>query len=141
MACARDINYQNPNGTQAITKLNNSLKCLLRNKRSYPSFAPQINNLSITQSSQGLYTLVYINGTNFFPQCYGSTFVNFGQYTNLPITFYSSFNISFVVPLNATIGSYNVRVVNIYNSNFSPAINQTYPGKPNYSNSITYNIS
>ena len=102
---------------------------------------PTINNLSVYNSSPGAYSLVNINGGNFLPQCYGNTFVNFGPYKSLPITFYSSFNISFVVPINAPVGFYNVTVVNVYNSNFSPAINQTSPGILTYSNSILYDVS
>lgn len=67
--------------------------------------------------------------------------MNFGSFTNIQITFYSSFNISFVVPVNATAGTYDVTVVNIYNSNFSPAVNNSYAGIPNYSNSFTFTVS
>jgi hypothetical protein len=145
MACTRDSNYQNARGTTPITnqslfrRIQNSK--YRQNKSINPSFAPTINNLSVYNNSPGAYSLVNINGGNFLPQCYGNTFVNFGPYKSLPITFYSSFNISFVVPENAPIGFYNVTVVNVYNSNFSPAINQTYPGTLTYSNSITYEIS
>lgn len=100
----------------------------------YPSFNPIINSLSNYTCFAGIYSIVYINGTNFLP----STFVNFGTFENLPITFYSSFNISFVVPFNANAGNYNIVVVNIYNGNFSPSINISYPGNLNYSNSISY---
>ena len=105
----------------------------------YPSFNPILNSLSITSSSAGGYSLVYVNGSNFLPN--GTTFIKFGNYGYLPITYNSSFNLSFVVPLNATPGNYNVQVVNIYNGNFSPEVNQSYPGNLNFSNSITYMIS
>ena len=131
MACTRNSNYQNSNGTVPNTTIIIPQKFL-----GYPSFNPIINNLSSNLSSFGIYSQVYINGSNF----QGTSFVNFGPYKNLPIIFYSSFNISFVVPLNAPIGSYNVIVVSIYNGNFSPQINTSYPGNQNYSNSITYNI-
>jgi len=137
MACTRDINSQNPNATQPNTTVARGLKY----KAGFPSFTPVINTLSVTTSVAGVYTLVYINGSNFIPPCNGVTYINFGDYKNIPITFYSSFNISFVVPLNATKGKYNIVVVNVYNSNFSPSVNQSYPGIPNYSNSITYTIT
>ena len=143
MACTRHNNYQNANGTQPITNrsiLRRASQNCKRNNRSYPSFAPVIYNLSVLSSCVGAYSLVNIDGANFLPPAYGTTYVNFGQYTNLPITFYSSFNISFVVPLNAPPGNYAVTVVNVYNGNFSPAINQTYPGNLVYSNSITYTL-
>jgi hypothetical protein len=143
MACTRHNNYQNANGTQPITNraiLRRASQSCKRNKTSYPNFAPVIYNLSVLSSCPGAYSLVNIDGANFLPPSYGTTYVNFGQYTNLPITFYSSFNISFVVPLTAPPGNYAVTVVNVYNGNFSPAINQTYPGNLVYSNSITYTI-
>ena len=132
MACTRDINYQNSNGT-VIDTIRRRIR---KYTNFYPSFNPIINNLSSTLSLFGIYSQVYINGSNF----QGTAFVNFGTYKNLPIIFYSSFNISFVVPINASVGSYNVTVVNVYNGNFSPQINTSYPGIQNYSNSITYNI-
>jgi len=104
-----------------------------------PSFTPIINNLSVTSSIAGQYSLVYINGNNFFTNAI--TYINFGSYTNIPITFYSSFNISFVVPLNATAGNYNVVAVNIYNGQFSPSVKYTYSGNLKYSNSINYTLS
>jgi uncharacterized protein (TIGR03437 family) len=85
--------------------------------------------------------MVYIDGSNFFPPTNGITYVNFGNYTNLPVIFYSSFNISFVVPLNAGAGNYTVTVVNIYNGNFSLQVNTSYPGIPNYSNSVVYTLT
>lgn len=144
--CTRDISYQNPNGTTPVTNLsiynktnNNFTGCA--NRQIYPSFAPTINGLSVTTSVAASYSLVYMSGTNFLPPCYGNTYVKFGSFKELPISFYTSTNISFVVPLNAGPGSYNVQVVNIYNGNFSPSVNQSYPGIPNYSNSITYTIT
>jgi hypothetical protein len=132
MACTRDTNYQNSQGTVIDT----IRRRIQKYTNFYPSFNPIIYNLSITNSKLKIYSQVYINGSNF----QGTAFVNFGPYKNLPIIFYSSFNISFVVPINAPIGSYNVIVVNVYNGNFSPQINTSYPGNQNYSNSITYNI-
>jgi len=102
----------------------------------YPSFTPIIYTLSVTESMPGQYSLVYIFGENFFPS--GTTYVNFGSFTNIPITFYSSNNISFVVPINAGKGTYNVVVVNIYNGNFSPPVKYSYPGILNYSNAVPY---
>jgi len=145
MACARDTNIQlSPDYANYLNKyLSNSSKnhnCR-KYKSVYPSFTPTINSLSVTNSVHGTYSNVMINGSNFLPPCYGTTYVNFGSFKKLPIIFYSTSNISFVVPLNAVIGSYNVQVVNIYNGNFSPSVNQSYAGNPNFSNSITYNLS
>ena len=144
--CTRDSTYQNRSATQPITNrtiINKNItgtNCRL-SKSFYPSFSPTISTLSVITSVNGNYSLVYILGSNFLPPCYGTTYVNFGNFKQLPITFYSPFNISFVVPLNAPPGIYNVIVVNLYNGNFSPAVNQSYPGNPNNSNSITYTIT
>jgi len=104
----------------------------------YPSFTPSIINLSLTQTAVGEFALVYIFGYNFFKN--GTTYVNFGGYKNIPITYYSSSNISFVVPADVSVGSYDVVVVNIYNGNFSTPVNYSYPGVLNYSNSFSYKI-
>lgn len=104
----------------------------------YPSFTPILNSLSVNTSATGVYSLVYINGSNFLPN--GTTFVKFGSWGYLPVTYYSSFNLSFVVPGDAPAGAYNVQVVNLYNGNFSPPVNQTYAGNLNFSNSIQYTL-
>jgi hypothetical protein len=111
----------------------------LRNKGFLPSFTPNLSSLSVTTSSSGAYSLVYVNGSNFLPN--GTTFIQFGGLGYLPVTYYSSFNLSFVVPLNAIPDNYVVKVVNLYNGNFSPEVNQSYPGNLNFSNSITYTIT
>ena len=105
----------------------------------YPSFNPILNNLSVTSSSAGSYSVVYVNGSNFLPN--GTTFVKLGNFGYIPVIYNSSFNLSFVVPLNVTPGNYNVQVVNLYNGNFSPQVNQSYPGNLSFSNSITYTIT
>jgi hypothetical protein len=105
----------------------------------YPSFTPTLGSLSVNSSAAGSYSLVYVTGSNFLPN--GTTFIKFGNYGYLPVTYYSSFNISFVVPLTATVGNVNVQVVNLYNGNFSPPVNQSYSGNLNYSNSLIYTIT
>jgi hypothetical protein len=144
MANVKNNNIQNIDefGNYIIDSLLNNTKTnnCRKYKSFYPSFAPTINSLSITSSISGKYKNVMINGSNFLPPCYGTTYVNFGIYKNLPITFYTTFNASFIVPLNAIRGSYNVQVVNIYNGNFSPSVNQSYQGNPNFSNSIIYTL-
>jgi hypothetical protein len=70
----------------------------------------------------------------------GTTFIKFGNYGYLPVTYYSSFNLSFVLPLDAVPGNYSVSIVNLYNGNFSSPVNQTYPGVLNFSNTITYTL-
>ena len=105
----------------------------------YPTFKPELYNLSETTSAYGSYVLVYINGSNFLPN--GTTFIKFGEFGYLPATYYSSFNLSFVVPINAIPGNYQVSVVKLYNGNFSPQVNQSYPGNLVFSQPIVYTIT
>jgi len=107
----------------------------------YPNFNPSIYSISLDYNYYGYYTVVYITGKNFLPPSYGTTYVNFGTtLLTLPIIFYSSSSISFVVPLNAKPGLYNIVVVNVYNNNFSNTISLTTPGTLYYSNSEPYLI-
>ncbi len=105
----------------------------------YPSFVPTIERISISSSKSNVYSEVHILGTNFLPN--NTTFIKFGNYGYLPATYYTSFNISFIVPLNANLGNYYIQVVNIYNNNFSLPVNQTSPGNLNLSNSVLYIIN
>ena len=103
-----------------------------------PSFTPEIYSLSVYTSLSGAYSNVLINGKNFLPN--GTTYVNFGNFTNIPVSYLSSFSISFVVPSNAPIGNYNVVVVNNYSSNYSANINNIYNQNLNFSNTIMYTL-
>lgn len=113
-------------------------RCKL-SKSILPSFKPEIYNFSVYTSLSGAYSNVLINGRNFLPN--GTTYVNFGNYKNIPVSYFSSFNISFVVPINAPVGSYNVVVVNNYNSNYSANITTIYNQNINFSNSMTYTLT
>lgn len=102
----------------------------------YPSFTPTISNLSTTSSVAGAYSLVKITGTNFLPN--KSTYIMFGNIMIDQINYYSSFQIGFIVPNMEPAGTYNIRVVNIYNSNFSPRVPWVYIPNLNYSNTTQY---
>ena len=112
-------------------------RCKL-SKSILPSFKPEIYNFSVYTSLSGAYSNVLINGKNFLPN--GTTYVNFGNFTNIPVSYLSSFSISFVVPANAAIGTYNVVVVNNYSSNYSANINNIYNQNLNFSNTIMYTL-
>ena len=103
-----------------------------------PSFTPEIYSLSVDNSIAGEYSFVTILGNNFLPN--GTTYVNFGSYQNISVSYYGSNNIAFVVPLNAPVGSYNVVVVNNYTSNFGSRINNFYNTNLNYSNNTLYTL-
>jgi hypothetical protein len=127
-----------PNGVLNIIKARTGRNCR-KSKPKYPSFTPILSNLSTTTSSSNSYSLVYVSGYNYLPN--GTTFVKFGN-EYLPVIYYSSFYLSFVVPLNLNPGNYPVQIANIYNGNFSPVVNQSYPGNINLStNSIIYTIT
>ena len=51
----------------------------------YPNITPVIYSLSQDTSPEGDYALIYITGNNYLLD--GMTRVNFGSYTNLPVTF------------------------------------------------------
>ena len=72
-------------------------KCKL-SKGFLPNINPIIHSLSTYTSNLNDYTVIYITGENFFP--FGSSYVIFGQFKNISITYYSSFNISFSIPLS-----------------------------------------
>lgn len=114
-------------------------KCRRLLRGFYPSFRPLLSSLSVNTSAAGSYSLVYVDGGNFLP--YGTTFIKFGSFGFLPVIYYSSFNLSFVVPLNVVPGNYLVYVVNLYNGNFSRAVNQSYPGNLIFSKPILYTIT
>lgn len=107
--------------------------------RKYSGFTPNIKPIvygfSTYTSVKNVYTVVNVDGENFFPN--GATAVNFGNYTNLPVIYNSSYNISFVVPSFSSNTSvpmtFNVYVTSVTNSNLSPFIL--------YSNPITYTIT
>ena len=78
-----------------------------------PNLNPSISNLSQYSSSSGAYTVVYIYGNNFsLYGSIGSSVVNFGNFTGLPVSFYNSQQLSFSVPANAQPGNYTIVVEN-----------------------------
>ncbi len=142
MSCPKDTNIlvRNELGKLIAPVVKRISKCKGQ-KSVYPSFTPVIDNISVNSSFFGVYTVVTIQGSNFLPPCNGNTYIKFGPYTNLPIIFYNSFYISFVVPLDAPVGFYTIQAVNVYNDNFSLPVSQSYFGKLNYSNSVPFTIN
>jgi len=141
-----DILSSRPQYSNNLTQ--NDLKSRLcsRNRNGfYPNFRPLILNLSTNTSLHGAYSLVYVTGLNYQPPCIATTYVKFFNsifsYDKLPITFYSTSSLSFVVPSEAPTGTYSVVAVNVYNGNFSPQVNSVYPGTLNYSNIVKYIVT
>lgn len=96
----------------------------------YPNYNPIILGLSIYSSVAGVYTQVTISGNNFsYGSNIGISAVNFGSYQNIPVIFYGSNQISFVIPTAAIPGTYTVQVVNLW-----------YPTST-YSNTLSYNLT
>jgi hypothetical protein len=112
-------------------RLNINTKKCRTYKGFYPNVIPVIYNLSSNTSVHGTYSLVYITGNNFLFD--GAVRVNFGSFTNLPITFYGSTNISFIVPLDAPPGTYEVRVTSINYTQVTPTFI--------YSNYVNYTLT
>jgi hypothetical protein len=82
----------------------------------YPNTSPIINSISPSESVLGVYTVCYLSGLNFSKSTTtGNSTITFGEIKNIPITFYSSLNISFVVPINLIPNTtYDVKVINNY---------------------------
>jgi hypothetical protein len=147
MSCAKNtFGYEYANYIDFInnrrfnnSKTKNSIFNFNCRKGFLPSFTPELSGLSSTSSESNTYKMIFVYGSNFLPN--GTTFIQFGSFGYLPVTYYSSFILSFVVPLNAIAGNYSVKIVNLYNGNFSTPVNQTYSSNLNYSNSITYTIT
>ena len=112
---------------------NNSKSNCARSKGFYPSFTPVLSNLSQYTSPAGEYAEVVVTGANMFP--FGTTSVDFGG-TSTKITFLSPYAATFLIPTSLPSGQYSVRLVNIYNGNFYPPVNQSQAGIPNYSAEI-----
>ena len=74
---------------------------------SLPSLAPTITSLSSYLSIFNYQSIVTIFGTNF--RTY--SIVRFGTYS-LPVSFFSTNQVSFYIPQNAQPGTYSVQVVN-----------------------------
>jgi hypothetical protein len=105
----------------------NTTKCKPQ-KGFLPNIDPVIFGLSDYDSSANIYHPIFIAGENFFPN--GATAVNFGSYTNLAVTYYSSFNISFIIPIEAVPGNYIVQVISLYSGSTSQNI--LYSNTENY---------
>lgn len=88
--------------------------CQNYSEKSYPDLSPTIIYLSSYYvnylTSSNIPYRIYIRGTNFNTN--DITSITFGPYKNIPITFYSSTSISFIIPMNAKPGPYNIQVVN-----------------------------
>jgi hypothetical protein len=115
-----------------VFKVPSSVKCR-KFEYKYPNISPIIYNLSPENSVLGDYTICYINGLNFSKEnTTGNSTVTFGSITNIPVTFYSSLNISFVVPFNHLVAGtpYDVQVVN---NNYFPSTT--------YSNIVKYTLN
>lgn len=119
----------NPITTASMSRINTLQTTCRKYKGFLPNVNPIIYTLSQNSSNVGLYTVVAITGQNFTP--YGTN-VNFGSYKNLPTIYYSAFNVSFIVPMNALIGNYNVQVITNNNNNYNPGLL--------YSNIVNYTI-
>ena len=101
-------------------------KCIQK-KGLRPSIVPIISSLSTNTSKAGVYQVVNITGENFR---YNNTQVKFGDITNIVITYNSSFNISFTVPINLAPGTYAIYVTTINKLNVIP--NVVYSSAANY---------
>lgn len=85
---------------------------ICRKVNSFPDTTPIINNMSTYITKASAYTIVHIIGENFsLDGSTGYSVVLFGE-MEIPVIFYNSQHISFVVPLNKKNGEYTIKVVN-----------------------------
>jgi hypothetical protein len=111
-------------------KVPSTVKCR-KYKYQYPDLSPVIYQIYPDTSILGDYTIVSVLGNNFsLDGSNGYSTVSFGDIKKIPVTFLSSENLSFVVPvIDVVAGSYNVQIVN-----------NIYPTSL-YSNMITYTLT
>lgn len=101
-----------------------------------PSANPVIHSLSVYQSVAGTYCNVLVTGRNFF---YGNnTYIQFGN-IRVSAVFYSSFQVSFLVPLQYGAGTYSVNAVNVANVN-NRISGMGNPGTLNSSNTVSFTL-
>jgi hypothetical protein len=120
---------RNPIVDLAVRPINTKQPKCRKYKGFLPNITPALFSLSSNISAPGVYALVYINGQNFTPY---NISVTFGTIQNIPIVYYSSFSISFVVPLNLSEGNYSVQVVENNANNLFPGLL--------YSNKLQYTV-
>jgi hypothetical protein len=104
--------------------------CISTRRGRYPNITPVISFLSQDSSPAGKYTIVYISGYNYLP--FDTTRLNFGPYKNIPITYLSSYNLAFEVPLLSP-GTYNIQLATINQNQLLPVYV--------VSNIVTYTIT
>jgi hypothetical protein len=111
-------------------------RIIINPKGSLPNIKPIIYNLSTYTSKINAYTVVYISGANFFP--FGTTNVTFGPLRNIPVTYYSSYNISFTLPQTTrnplSAGTYSVQVTSVND------MTNIFPSTV-YSNKVLYTLT
>lgn len=93
---------------------------------SYPSLQPHLESLSVSSCPKKTYCRVHVFGALFFPASSSVTntvvaWINAAsqEVQYLPVTFYSSSELSFLVPLNAAPNMYTVRVANLIDNPFN----------------------
>jgi hypothetical protein len=96
----------------------------------FPQFTPIIFFLSRYRAKVNTYTVVTVKGYNFFPN---NTQILFGPRV-LPVSFYGSTSISFVVPMDLYEGKYELYAANI--TNFAGL----YPVTKKISESVTFEL-
>ena len=98
-----------------------------------PNITPIISSLSTYTSESGKYKVIYVACNKFNFNTTSVTFSNAIFKSSIPVIYFSTFSISFVVPINAPIGIYNIQVLIIDESRLSPNIV--------YSNIISYTLT
>ncbi len=107
---------------------------------SYTEFTPIVERLSVSQATQHQYCRVEVIGQRFWPPAIGTTDVMFDNRPVAAVTFHHSQLISFLIPLDATVGTHEVRVRNVYNNTLSTRSPLPEPGISLFSNATPFYI-
>jgi hypothetical protein len=114
-------------------KLPSAVKCR-KFEYKYPNTSPIIYSLFPEESVLGEYTVCYINGLNFSKEnTTGNSTVTFGDIANIPVIFYSSLSLSFVVPNSINLVAGTTYLVQVVNNNYFPSTL--------YSNKVEYKLN
>ena len=118
------------NESLALFKKRIVSQCQQRIYQRFPEFTPVLFFMSTYEANPHTYTVVTVKGYNFFPN---NTQILFGTKI-VPVSFYGSTQITFVVPMDLPFGQYEVKAVNV--TNFSPL----YPVTQKISNSFLFDL-
>ena len=123
--------------TNAIINTNKNNSCSKYQKKPI-NYKPTIIYITPDVVVNNVYTEVYVYGYNFFNA--DSTYITLNNSISIPVSFYSSRLITFIVPQNLEIITYDLNVVN--NISYSPINVSSMPqSQLAISNSVNFTVT